>query len=66
MKRLTIVLIVFSLLVVFGAPTLASMHCMDELGCVEVGPDEPIVIGAMLSVSGATSFYGKTRWAVLK
>jgi branched-chain amino acid transport system substrate-binding protein len=32
---------------------------MDELGCVEVGPDDPIVIGAMLSVSGATSFYGE-------
>ena len=59
MKRLSIVLILFSLLVAFGAPSLASMHCMDELGCVEVGPDDPIVIGAMLSVSGATSFYGE-------
>ncbi len=59
MKRLTLVLTVFSLLVGFGAPSLASMHCMDELGCVEVGPDDPIVIGAMLSVSGATSFYGE-------
>lgn len=59
MKRLSIVLIVFSLFVALGAPSMASMHCMDELGCVEVGPDDPIVVGAMLSVSGATSFYGE-------
>ncbi|MDE2818908.1 MAG: branched-chain amino acid ABC transporter substrate-binding protein [Chloroflexota bacterium] len=59
MKRLFLVFTLFGLLVTFGAPALADGHCMDELGCVEVGPDEPIVIGAMLSVSGATSFYGE-------
>ncbi len=59
MKRIFLVLALLSLLAAFGIPALADMHCMDELGCVEVGPDDPIVIGAMLSVSGATSFYGE-------
>ncbi len=59
MKRLFLVFTVFGLLVTFGAPALADGHCMDELGCVEVGPDEPIVIGGMLAVSGAVSAYGE-------
>ncbi len=59
MKHILLVLLLVGLLVSFGVPVLADSHCMDELGCVEVGPDEPIVIGAMLSVSGATSFYGE-------
>ena len=59
MKRLFLVLTVLSMLVGLSAPALADAHCMDELGCVEVGPDDPIVIAAMLSLSGATSFYGE-------
>lgn len=59
MKRLFVFLAVFGLLVAYSVPAFADSHCMDELGCVEVGPDEPIAIGAMLSVSGATSFYGE-------
>ena len=59
MKRALLILTVLSLLVAFSMPSLADSHCMDELGCVEVGPDDPIVVGAMLSVSGATSFYGE-------
>ena len=37
MKRLLFVLIVLSLLVGLGAPAMADGHCMDPLGCVEVG-----------------------------
>ncbi len=59
MKRLCVFLMLLSLLIAFSVPSLADGHCMDELGCVEVGPDDPVVIGAMLSVSGATSFYGE-------
>ncbi len=59
MKRFFLLFALLSLLIPFSAPALADGHCMDELGCVEVGPDDPIVIGAMLSVSGATSFYGE-------
>ncbi len=32
---------------------------MDELGCVELGTDDPVVIGAMLAQSGATAFFGE-------
>lgn len=59
MKRSLLVLTVLCLLLGLSVPALADGHCMDELGCVEVGPDDPIIIGAMLSLSGATSFYGE-------
>ena len=59
MKRLFLVLALISLLIGLGIPSLADSHCMDDLGCVEVSPDDPIVVGAMLSVSGATSFLGE-------
>ncbi len=59
MKRLLVFLAVFGLLVAYSVPAFADSHCMDELGCVEVRPDEPIVVGAMLTVSGATSFLGE-------
>ena len=49
----------FILLTALGMPALAAGHCDDPLGCVEVGPDDPIVVGAMLSVSGAVSFLGE-------
>ena len=59
MRKTLLTLTMLSLLLAFVMPTLADGHCMDALGCVEVGPDEPIVVGAMLTVSGATSFYGE-------
>ena len=59
MKRLFLVFTLFGLLVTFGAPALADAHCMDELGCVEVGPDEPIVIGSMLILSGPYAVLGE-------
>ncbi len=46
----------FSLLAVYAYPALADEHCDDRLGCVEVGLDDPIVVGAMLVVSGAVSY----------
>ena len=49
----------FILLTALGMPALAAGHCADPLGCVEVGPDDPIVVGAMLTVSGAVSFLGE-------
>ena len=64
MKQLFLVLALITLLVGLGIPSLADSHCMDDLGCVEVSPDDPIVVGAMLTVSGATSFLGEefARW----
>lgn len=59
MKKVLLMFTALSLLCVFSLPAMADGHCMDALGCVEVGADEPIVIGALLTVSGATSFYGE-------
>lgn len=58
MKRLFFVLSLLALLVGFSVPALAQ-ECADELGCIVVGADEPIVVGAMLTTSGATSFLGE-------
>ncbi len=58
MKRLFLILMLLSLLIGFGAPALADSHCMDSLGCVEVGPDDPVVIASILAMSGPASFYG--------
>ena len=59
MKRLFLILTLLSLLTAFSMPTLGDGHCDDALGCVEVGPDDPIAVGAMLTVSGAVSFLGE-------
>ena len=37
----------------------AQAECDDPFGCVEVGPDDPIVVGAMLVVSGPVSYLGE-------
>jgi len=58
MKRLFLVLTVLTLLAGLSAPALADSHCMDALGCVEVAPDDPIVIASILAMSGPASFYG--------
>ncbi len=41
------------------APALADGECQDALGCVELAPDDPVVLGAMLAQSGATAFFGE-------
>ena len=48
----------FNLLGSFVSPALADDACTDALGCVEVAPDDPIVIGAMLVLSGAVTYLG--------
>ena len=40
-------------------PVYAATSCDDPLGCVEVEPDDPIVVGAMLVVSGAINYLGE-------
>ncbi len=37
----------------------AAYECTDEIGCVEVAPDEPVHIAYMLTISGATAFLGE-------
>lgn len=48
-----------SLVSVFLFPVYAAASCDDPLGCVEVEPDDPIVVGAMLVVSGAINYLGE-------
>ena len=58
MKRFLVLLALLSLFTVATAPAVAQ-ECDDEIGCVEVGPDDPIVIGTMFTTSGATAFLGE-------
>jgi branched-chain amino acid transport system substrate-binding protein len=37
---------------------VAPFECTDAIGCVEVFPGDPIHLGAMLTISGATAFLG--------
>ena len=54
MKKL---LMAFVALAFLAAPAFAQ-SCSDALGCVELNDDDPIVIGYMLTTSGATAFLG--------
>ena len=54
MKKL---LMAFIALAFLAVPAFAQ-DCTDAIGCVEIGDDDPIVIGYMLTTSGATSFLG--------
>lgn len=58
MKRILTLLLALMLFAVV-MPAAAQPECTDELGCVEIGEDDPIVIGAMLTISGATEFLGQ-------
>lgn len=48
-----------SLLSILLFPAYAATNCDDPLGCVEVEPDDPIVVGAMLVTSGAINYLGE-------
>ena len=37
----------------------STFECTDEIGCVDIAPDEPIHIAYMLTISGATAFLGE-------
>ena len=37
----------------------AEFECTDAIGCVEIGPDDPVHIASMLTISGATAFLGE-------
>ncbi|MCP5098318.1 MAG: ABC transporter substrate-binding protein [Chloroflexi bacterium] len=59
MKR-TILLVLFLMLVTIGLAACggAALECADELGCVEVGPDDPILIASSLVISGPNTQLG--------
>jgi branched-chain amino acid transport system substrate-binding protein len=58
MKRVLPILLILSLLIVGFSVSAAQLECTDEIGCVEIAPDDPITIGYMLTISGATSYLG--------
>ena len=37
----------------------AAFECTDEIGCVEIAPDDSVHIASMLTISGATAFLGE-------
>ena len=52
MKRQFLLTCIVILLAAFAAPSLASDDCADALGCVEIGPEDSIVFGGILRLSG--------------
>jgi len=36
----------------------AAFECTDEIGCVEIAPDDSVHIASMLTISGATAYLG--------
>ncbi|MCY4018806.1 MAG: branched-chain amino acid ABC transporter substrate-binding protein [Chloroflexi bacterium] len=58
MKKTIASFILLSLVSVLWSPVSAQDACTDNLGCVIVAEDEPIVIGAMLVQSGAVTYLG--------
>lgn len=52
-RRTTLLLILVMVLSPIGCgPTPAPYKCTDALGCVEIGPDEPITIGVIQNLTG--------------
>lgn len=59
MKRILLLMLLMSLFIIGASVQGAQLECTDEIGCVEIGPDDPITLGYMLTTSGATSFLGE-------
>lgn len=61
MKKFTVLLamLLLATYALAACNTAAAPECTDAIGCVEIAPDEPIRIGYMLTISGATAFLGE-------
>lgn len=59
MKR-TIYLVLFAMLVVLALTACGgqALECTDALGCVEVGPDDPLLLASSLVISGPNTDLG--------
>jgi branched-chain amino acid transport system substrate-binding protein len=65
MKRLLAAMSLLMVASVALGACAAPFECTDAIGCVDIAPDDPIHIGAMLTISGATAFLGEdSRGAV--
>lgn len=58
MKKSIASFFLLSLFSLVLSPVAAEDACTDDLGCVIIAEDEPIVIGAMLVQSGAVTYLG--------
>ena len=54
--RLSMLLV---LLILAAGLQAQGPECEDAIGCVVIGPDEPVTIGYMLATSGAVAFLGE-------
>ena len=54
--RLSMLLV---LLILVAGLQAQGPECEDAIGCVVIGPDEPVSIGYMLVTSGAVAFLGE-------
>ncbi|RMF81509.1 MAG: branched-chain amino acid ABC transporter substrate-binding protein [Chloroflexi bacterium] len=59
MKRALVLAFLLSLALLAFGGTIHAQECDDAIGCVEIGPDDPITIASMLTTSGATAFLGE-------
>lgn len=58
-KLLFVGLLIAAAMVLSACQTAAPFECTDAIGCVDIGPDEPVHIAYMLTISGATAFLGE-------
>ncbi|MGB1288406.1 MAG: branched-chain amino acid ABC transporter substrate-binding protein [Aggregatilineales bacterium] len=60
MKKLMILVLLLGLLIVPGiGVNFAQDDCDDEIGCVVLAEDDPVVVGYLLALSGPVSFLGE-------
>jgi hypothetical protein len=43
-----------------------GIECEDDLGCVEVGPDDSIQLGYLLALSGEAAYLGEDAWQAVE
>jgi len=56
---LTTALVAVGMLLAACGPAAPAFTCTDSIGCVDVGPSDPVHIAFMGTISGATSYLGQ-------
>lgn len=56
-SHFTLLILVFAIVAISGA-VFASGECVDELGCIEIAPEEKITFGGVLRLSGPEPWTG--------